>query len=121
MQKFGIASVMALLVWSASISGSTSAPVTSVDLTGKTICWHDSQGLGDCTASYAENGKYSNSESMFCGPAGEGTWAITPDGVKIVTESRNWTSNIDKLPDGTFLSSTKTSNTILKATGTYCK
>jgi hypothetical protein len=41
MQEFGIATVMAVLFWSVSISGSASAPVTSEDLTGKTICWHD--------------------------------------------------------------------------------
>jgi hypothetical protein len=120
MQNFGIASAIALLLWAVSISGSASAPATSEDLTGKTICWHDSQ-FGDCTVSYGENGKYSNSDSPFCGPAGEGTWAITSDGVKIDTDTRHYTSNIEKLPDGTFLSSTKVSSVILKATGQYCK
>ena len=117
---FKLTALMAIAFLVASTSGTMSAPVTSEDLTGKTICWH-SQMLGDCTASYAENGKYSNSESMFCGPAGEGTWALTPDGVKIDTDTHHYTSSIERLPDGTFLQSTKTTSITLKATGKYCK
>jgi hypothetical protein len=120
MNKFGVASVMSALVWLVLISGSVAAPVASEDLTGKTICWHNSQ-FGDCAASYGENGKFSNTASNFCGPAGEGTWAITQDGVKIDTDTRHFTSAIEKLPDGTFVSDTKIASAHIKSTGQYCK
>jgi hypothetical protein len=118
-QKFGTAGLLALLVWGGSISGVASAPVIPEDLTGKTICWHNSS-FGPSTTFFGEDGKYSTSgASILRGPDSEGTWAITPKGVKIDTDTRHFVDRMERLADGTFTSDISSDH--LQSTGQYCK
>ena len=80
------------------------APVTTADLSGKTICWD--YGL---ISTFCPGGKY------YANMAGNGTWRVTSVGVEIRAEHWNGIYDIDKQPDGTLKSLTKHSS------GRYCK
>ena len=107
---FGLASFTLLVGYA---SAALADPPTAEDLTGKTICWETS-AFGRVTDTYGEGGKFS-------GAAGEGTWAITPDGVKIDSEGWHLVENIQKLPDGTFIDDVKIGSTPVHSTGKYCE
>jgi len=111
--------MIAIAFLGASISATMSAPVTSEDLTGKTICWQNTS-FGPSVTHFGEGGKYSTSGApILRGPDGEGTWAVTSDGVKIDTEVRHHIDKMEKLPDGTFLSDMTSDH--IKSTGRYCQ
>lgn len=88
-------------------------PATGEDLAGKTICW-ESPAFGRIVDTYGEGGKFS-------GPAGEGTWTITPDGVKLDTERFHLVEKIQKLPDGSFIDDVSFGGPPVRSTGKYCK
>jgi class 3 adenylate cyclase len=92
-------------------------PVTSEDLTGKSICWDKNEYSGPSMSSFGEAGKYNG--SMYA--EGEGTWALGLDGVKIDTGNRHFVVDIQKLPDGTLTSDMKTYHAHVRWTGKYCK
>ncbi|MDR3422202.1 MAG: hypothetical protein P4L80_13325 [Xanthobacteraceae bacterium] len=90
------------------LSFASAAPVSSGDLSGKTICWDNGS-----TSRYGGGGKYSNNLS------GEGTWAITGGGVHIHTDRYDYVAAIQKLPDGTFQAVVIGAG--IKSAGKYCK
>jgi hypothetical protein len=108
MQKYlsplGAASVLSLALSYPAFA----APMTSVDLSGKTICWDNGSA-----STYGHGGKYSNTL------IGEGTWSITADGVQIHTALYSYVANVQKLPDGTFHAVVVGRG--IESTGKYCK
>jgi hypothetical protein len=100
----GAASTLSLALFSAALA----APVSSADLSGKSICWDNGS-----VSSYGAGGKYSNTMS------GHGTWSMTGAGVHIHTDRYDYVASMQKLPDGTFHAVVPTAN--IKTTGKYCK
>ena len=98
------ASMLSLAVVSAALA----APVSSADLSGRSICWDNGS-----VSSYGAGGTYSNSMS------GHGTWSMTAGGVHIHTDRYDYVASIQKLPDGTFHAEVPAASS--NATGKYCK
>jgi hypothetical protein len=90
------------------VSAALAAPVSSADLSGRSICWDNGSA-----SSYGAGGAYSNSVS------GHGTWSMTGGGVHIHTDRYDYVASIQKLPDGTFHAQVPVAN--INATGKYCK
>jgi hypothetical protein len=98
------ASMLSLAVVSAALA----APVSSADLSGRSICWDNGS-----VSSYGAGGTYSNSMS------GHGTWSMTGGGVHIHTDRYDYVASVQKLPDGTFHAVVPAAS--INATGKYCK
>ena len=82
-------------------------PVTAADLSGRSVCWSN----GD-KETYSPGGKYRSSAY------GPGAWQFISAGVVAVqAQSTQWSSAIEKLPDGS-LHATASSG---QWTGRYCK
>ena len=99
-------------------------PVTPADLAGKTICW-ESASFGPSKSFFGEDGEYSSTASSKPAGFGKGTWAVTSAGVQISIETRGaqigiknrqFIDEMEKRPDGTFVSSTRFG----KSTGKLC-
>ena len=85
-------------------SSAIASPVTAKDLSGRKICWD----YGN-VSTFARGGNYSSPL------VGDGTWSISSVGVQISTPHFTGIMDIDKQPDGTFLSRLE------KGSGKYCK
>ena len=81
----------------------TARPVTTEDLSGRSICFSNGS-----KATFFPDGKYQNNS------IGKGTWAVTSDGVKVHAELTNAIFKLDIHPDGTFSDN-------LGLSGKYCK
>ena len=119
MQRVAFSCLAAFAILCTPIANAIVDPVTAADLIGKMLCWDEyffngSQAFDPSKDTYGEGGKFSGEG------VGEGTWAITPDGVKIDTETRHLIDNMQKSPNGTFTSDLKFWSGRLKATGKYC-
>ena len=108
MQRYLLTLSAAAALSLAPFTAALAAPVSSADLSGKSICWDNGS-----MSSYGAGGKYSNNIS------GHGTWSMTGGGVHIHTERYDYVANMQKLPDGTFHSEVATAN--IKTSGKYCK
>src|SRR5271169_6331479 len=76
------------------LSTAMARPVTTADLSGKTICW----GNGNGSITYHPGGK---SSGTFWG---EGTWRVTSVGVETSTKYFKNIFNLQILDDGTLTS-----------------
>ena len=108
--------VTAILI--AAVFPARADPVTPADLAGKTICW-ESASFGPSKSFFGEGGEY------LSPTFGKGTWAVTSAGVQISIEThgvqigikdRHFVDEMEKRPDGTFVSSTSFGN----STGKVC-
>jgi hypothetical protein len=88
-------------------------PVTTADLSGKTICWSGTMS-GDDFATYLPGGK------IVSGKFGEGTWQVTEAGV-IIIHKYNFVADMQILPDGTITSATEGWGRTFLQRGHYCK
>ncbi len=104
LSPLGAASLLSL----AFVSAASAAPVTSADLSGKTICWDNGSA-----STYGRGGKYSNNLS------GEGTWSLTAGGVRIHTDRYDYVAVVQKRRDGTFHAVVAEMG--ITSTGKYCK
>jgi len=91
------------------ISSALGAFVTAADLSGKKICL-DNGNIN----TYMPDGKFSSNR------VGEGTWAVTANGVQIHAEHWSGLSAIEKLPDGTFVIRRMTGRGDRQVAGKYC-
>jgi hypothetical protein len=82
----------------------SASPVSAKDLVGKKICWPNGN-----VSTFGAGGKYSSPM------VGEGTWSMYPGGVTLQTAKFNGVLDIDKQPDGTFMSNRE------GGIGKYCK
>jgi hypothetical protein len=98
------ASMLSLAVVSAALA----APVSSADLSRRSICWDNGS-----VSSYGAGGTYSNSVS------GHGTWSMTGGGVHIHTDRYDYVASVQKLPDRTFHAIVRVAG--INASGKYCK
>jgi hypothetical protein len=78
-------------------------PVTPADLAGKTICW-EGASFGPNKSFFGQSGEYSSGVSGKATGFGKGTWAVTSAGVQIGVKSRRFVDDMEKQPDGTFVS-----------------
>jgi hypothetical protein len=90
-------------------------PVTPADLAGKTICW-EGASFGPSKSFFGESGEYSSGVSGKATGFGKGTWAVASAGVQIGIKSRRILDDMEKQPDGTFVSRTRFGN----STGKLC-
>jgi hypothetical protein len=90
------------------VSAALAAPVSSADLSGRSICWDNGSA-----SSYGAGGAYSNSMS------GHGTWSMSGGGVHIHTDRYDYVASVQKLPDGTFHAVVPVAG--INANGKYCK
>ena len=99
-QSLGLAFILAVAL----SSSASASPVTMKDLSGKKICWPNSN-----ISTFGPGGHYSS--PMI----GQGTWSIASGGVALNTPMYNGLLDIDKQPDGTF-------NSLREGgIGKYCK
>ncbi len=85
-------------------------PVDNADLAGKKFCWNDGG-----TENYYPDGRYSSTHD------GEGTWAITGNGVQISTNAISGLADMQKLPDGTFTATWQVDGKPKTWTGHLCE
>jgi hypothetical protein len=87
------------------------APVTEADLSGKKICW-----ANGAISDFHADGTFSGNS------AGQGAWAIRPEGVQVTIQHSSSVAAIDKLPDGTFKGSfANRVGARIETTGALCK
>jgi hypothetical protein len=91
------------------LSTAIARPVTTADLSGKTICWD-----GGFVKTFYPGGK--SSETGY----GEGTWRVTSAGVEMSTKSFKNIFDVQILDDGTLTSDTDFGGRNYHGTGHYC-
>jgi hypothetical protein len=85
-------------------------PVTTADLSGKTICWANGN-----VVTYLPGGK------QISTMGGEGTWRVTAIGVEVITQAYSNIFDDQILPDGTYASDTDFGGKTFHNTGHICK
>ena len=95
-----------LLLFSTAIA----RPVTTADLSGKTICWS-----GGLIKTFYPGGK--SSETTY----GEGTWRVTSVGVEMSTKYFTNIYDVQILDDGTLTSHANFGGQDYQGTGHFCK
>ena len=109
MKKYLSALVTASVASLTLFSSALAAPVTSADLSGKKLCMSN----GDRNA-YNSGGQFSSNRF------GNGTWAVTADGVQIYAQYWNGLFSLTKRSNGTFRSTYTLGNYPKIVTGRYC-
>jgi hypothetical protein len=92
------------------LSTAIARPVTTADLSGKTICW--SSGLAK---TFYPGGK--SSETTY----GEGTWRVTPAGVQMSTKYSTNIYDVQILDDGSLTSDADFGGRDYHGEGHFCK